>query len=219
MSEYHPTTDHLEDFVERSLPEGDRVIVESHLLGCPSCRARVEDVQSLFSALAGMRHFEPTVGFANRVMARVHVAPRAAWQEWTDRATALAARITPRTNYGWSIAVAMLALPVLLGGGAIAWLLSRDYITMQTLFAWTWEQVTGGVQAIGATAIAALLQTQVAAWIVANVTLLVESIGVTGVSTVLAAIGATTVYAAWFLYRNLFRSSNSRESRYVIYSF
>jgi anti-sigma factor RsiW len=215
---YHPAADRLEAFVEGSLEAGERVVLESHLRTCPGCQTQVEEWRALFTALASLPQFEPSIGFANRVMEHVRVAPRAAWQEWADRANALVTRVAPKTNYGWSLAAAFLALPIVLGGSAIAWLLSKSYITPDALVGYTRESVVEGLQGVGSTVIAAVMQTDIAAWVVANVGAVISTAGVTGLGVILAGSGSLTVLSSWVLYRNLFRSP-SRESDYALHSF
>ena len=218
MSEtYHPAADRLEAFVEGTLQAADRVVLDSHLMSCHECQAQVEEWRALFAALSRMPHFEPATGFANRVMAHVRVAPRTAWQEWGARANALVTQIAPKTNYGWSLAAAFLALPVILGASAVAWLLSKSYITPEALLGYTRQSLVEGLQGIGSTVLAAVLQTDLAAWVVANVGTLISTTGVTGLSVILAGAGASTVLSTWVLYRNLFRS-RSRESDYALFS-
>lgn len=219
MSEtQHPSADRLEAFVEGTLQAGDRVVLESHLLSCPACQTQVEEWRGLFSALASLPQFEPSLGFANRVMEQVRVAPRAAWQEWAERANALVTRIAPKTNYGWSLAVAFFALPIILGGSAIAWLISNSYISPDALLGYTRESLVQGLQGIGSTALGFVMQSDIAAWVVANVSAVVTTAGVTGLGAMFAGAGTMTVLSIWVLYRNLFRSP-SRESDYALYSF
>jgi anti-sigma factor RsiW len=215
---YHPTPDRLEAFVEGTLHGGDRVVLESHLLSCPACQGQVEEWRGLFSALAALPQFDPSIGFANRVMEQVRVAPRAAWQEWAERANALVTRVAPKTNYGWSLAAALLALPIVLGGSAIAWLVSKSYITTDALMGFTLESLVEGLQGVGSTAIAAAMQTDIAAWIVATVGAVINTAGVTGLGAILAGVGTLTVLSTWVLYRNLFRSP-PRQSDYALFSF
>ncbi|MBR9990422.1 MAG: zf-HC2 domain-containing protein [Gemmatimonadetes bacterium] len=218
MNEHnHPAADRLEAFVEGTLQDGDRAVLESHLLTCPACQTQVEEWRGLFSALSSLPQFDPSVGFANRVMEHVRIAPRAAWQEWTDRAGALAARIAPKTNYGWSLAVAFLALPILLGGSAIAWLVSKSYITTDALMGYTRDSIIEGLQGVGSTVITFVMQTELTAWVVANIGAVISTAGVTGLGAMLAGAGSLTVLSTWVLYRNLFRSP-SRESDYALYS-
>lgn len=217
-STQHPPADRLESFVEGTLQAGDRVVIESHLLGCPDCRIQVEEWRGLFAALATLPQFEPSLGFAERVMAGVRVSPRAAWQEWADRATALVARVAPKSNWGWSMAVALLALPVILGGSAIAWLISKSYISPEALWSYTRDSAVEGLQGVGSTVMSAILQTDIAAWLVARGSAFISSAGMSGVGVVLATAGAITLVSIWVLYRNLFRAP-SRESDYALYSF
>lgn len=214
----HPAADRLEAFAEGGLQAGDRVVLESHLTGCPTCQVQVDEWRALFAALRSLPQFEPSVGFASRVMAHVRVSPRTAWQEWASKVDALVASAAPKTNRGWSLAAALLALPVILGGSAIAWLVSRSYITADALMGYTRESLVEGLQGVGSTVIAAVMNTDIAAWVVTNVGTLIGTTGVTGLGAILAGAGASTVLSAWVLYRNLFRPP-SRQSDYALYSF
>jgi hypothetical protein len=219
MSEtYHPAAERLEAFVEGSLQAADHAVVESHLLSCPACQVQVEEWRALFAALEALPQFQPSLGFANRVMAGVRISPRAAWQEWAERAAALVARVTPTTNFGWSLAAALLALPVILGGSAIAWLISKSYISPDTLWTYGRESLVQGLQGVGSTLISTMLKTDVAAWIVAQGSTFIGSAGMTGVGALVAGAGALTMGSIWVLYRNLFRTP-PRESNYALYSF
>ena len=50
---------HLEAFVDRELPVNDEVLVESHLRWCTTCAARVEDLQTIATAVRGRGRREP----------------------------------------------------------------------------------------------------------------------------------------------------------------
>jgi hypothetical protein len=227
---HHPTAERLEAFVEGALQASDRVIVESHLLGCARCQSEVEEWRALFVALSGLPQFEPSVGFADRVMAGVRIrtqqgwqaswelALRGAWQQGAGRAGVLLDRVTPKTSFGWALAAALMALPMLLAGGAAAWLASRSYLTPEALWAFTSESLVDGLQGIGATAIGAALQTDFAAWLLLRGSEFVSNAGMTGIGALMAAAGLSTMLSIWVLYRNLFRTP-TRESDYVTYSF
>jgi anti-sigma factor RsiW len=231
----HPPAERLEAFVEGILDGGDRVVVESHLLGCPECRSAVEEWTALFTALAGLPQFEPAPGFTERVMAGVQLAGRAQaraarsraryWQSAqaaisaaADRAGASLGRLIPQTTFGWAMAAAFLSLPVVFAAAAMGWLVSRSYITPQSLWLFASNQAVAGVRSAGETAVATALQTDIAAWLVGQSATLLETAGFTGVGVLIAAAGATTVLSIWVLYRNLFRTP-TRESNYVSYSF
>jgi anti-sigma factor RsiW len=230
MEMQHPAAERLEAFVEGALERADRVVVESHLVGCPRCQAEVEEWRALFAALSGLPQFDPSLGFADRVMAGVRVRAASGWQSaweasWRDawqqsaaRAGALADRVTPRTSFGWGLAAALMALPVLLGGGVVAWLVSQSYLTPQTLWAWTSDTLVQGLQGIGTTAIGAVLQTDMATWLLSSGSEFVSTAGMTGIGLAMAVAGAATMLSVWVLYRNLFRTP-TRESHYVTYSF
>jgi anti-sigma factor RsiW len=230
MDTQHPTAERLEAFVECALERADRVIVESHLVGCPRCHAAVEEWKALFAALSSLPQFDPSIGFADRVMAgvRVHAAAgwqsawesswRSAWQQHAARAGTMLDRITPKTSFGWGLAAALLALPILLGGGVVAWLVSQSYLTPETLWAWSSETLVQGLQGVGTTAIGAVLQTELATWLLALGAEFVSTAGMTGIGLVMAMAGAATMLSIWVLYRNLFRTP-TRESHYVTYSF
>ncbi|CAN5747181.1 hypothetical protein BH23GEM9_BH23GEM9_11420 [soil metagenome] len=225
----HPTADHLEAFVEGVLEASDRVVLESHLLGCPECQAAVKEWQALFAALSELPQLEPKFGFADRVMARVRLAPRtarqsslqlaqAAVQKQLGRAGSAIERILPRTTFGWAMATAFLALPFLIGGALLAWLMSRSYITPASLWAFFSTQAVEGARSVGGAAVSAAMQTEVAAWLVARSADFLSTAGVTGLGVLIAAAAATTLLSIWVLYRNLIRSP-SRETHYASYSF
>lgn len=215
---YHPTTDRLEAFAEGSLDEAERVVVESHLLGCPRCDTEIEEWRALFAALSGLPQFEPQPGFAERVMAGVSYSPRFSWQEQAARVGQALTRVAPKTSFGWALATALMALPALLGGGTVAWLLQKEYITPQTLWAMASQWAVEGLQGVGSTTITAVSRTDAAIWVTERVTSFVSTAGVSGLGIIVAAAGATTILSVWILYRNLFRTP-ARESHYVSYSF
>jgi anti-sigma factor RsiW len=219
---FHPAADRLEAYVADSLDRADRVLVESHLLGCPGCQTAVEEWRALFAALDALPQLAPSAGFADHVMARVRKSRATAWQfgwqQQAARAGALAARVLPKTTFGWGLATAFLALPLLAGGALVAWLMTRSYLTPQTLWAFLTTTAVDGLQGVGRTAVGALLQTDVAAWITANAAGFLSTAGMTGVGALVASAGATIMLSIWILYRNLFRTP-TRESHYVTYSF
>lgn len=224
----HPAADRLEAFVEGVLDEADRVVVESHLLGCPQCQTSVEEWRALFAALAGVPLLDPSAGFADRVMARVRLAPAAgrAWswqsaqravQVQAVRAGTALGRLMPKTTFGWAVATAFMALPVVLGGALMAWLMSRSYITPASLWAFVSTQAVDAARSVGSTAVSTAMQTELAAWLYVQGAAFLERAGFTGVGIVLAVACLTTVMSIWILYRNLFRTP-TRESHYASYS-
>jgi anti-sigma factor RsiW len=227
----HPSAERLEAFAESTLPAGDRVVIESHVLGCPDCQTSVEEWRALFVALQGLPHFDPSPGFAERVMAGVHLAParrRArgwSWQSaqaavvaWGEETARAASRFLPRTTFGWAMATAFLSLPFVLVAAVMGWLVSKSYLTPQSLWAFASEQAAVGLRSLGETAVTTALQTNMAAWVVAQAVAFMERAGLPGVGVMLASAGLATVLSAWVLYRNLFRTP-ARDTNYASYSF
>lgn len=219
----HPEAEQLEAYAEGALDVADRAVVESHVLGCADCQGAVEEWRALFAALEGLPQLAPSVGFADRVMARVQVESRA--RMW--RAHALAqirtaahgvGRWMPQTTRGWAFATAMLGLPAILGSAVVAWLLSRDYVSGQALWIAARDTVDQGAQRLGAAFVQSLMQTDVMAWLVANTGEFLATTGMRGIGALIALAGVTTMVSIYVLYRNLFRTP-TRESHYVTYSF
>jgi anti-sigma factor RsiW len=220
MQPYHLTAERLEGYVEGLLDQAERAVVESHLAGCAGCRQEVDEWLALFAALSDLPELEPAPDFADRVMSRVRIAPRAQLQQWqrlVAGAGAAVSRFLPKTTFGWAVSVAFLSLPMLAVAAAVAWLLRNPYVEPATLWTFVAGRALDGVRVLGSSAAAAAMQTDVAAWTVARVTAL---LGGTGPTVLAAAAGATafmTMLSIWVLYRNLVRTP-SRDSRYALFS-
>jgi anti-sigma factor RsiW len=223
----HPPAEQLEAFVEGVLEAGDRAVVESHLVGCADCLSAVEEWQALFAALEGLPQFDPSPGFAERVMAGVRLGEAPArsrrwdWQSaqaavtaWAGGAAESAGRYLPRTTFGWAMATAFLSIPFVLAAAAAGWLVSRSYLTPGSLWVFASGQASSGLRSMGEHAVTAALQTDVAAWLVANAARFMEQAGLTGLGLLLASASAATVLSAWVLYRNLVRTP-SRSTSYA----
>lgn len=214
----HMDTERLQAYADGTIAESDRVVVASHLQACVLCAGAVEEWRSLFGTLAALPRLAPRPGFSDRVMARVQVRALPVWAPWLAQAQLLAERLAPKTSAGWALAAAMLALPILVGGGAIAWLLSHDYVTADGLRALLTERATSSLQTLGASALSSLMQTQLASWIVQQAGTIVANAGLRGLGLLAALCAALTLLSIYVLYRNLFRTP-TRESNYVSFSF
>src|SRR5436190_21890050 len=62
---------HLEACVDDELPMGDQILVESHLRWCSTCRARVEDLQVIRTAVRARAAGVDMPGRSERVLASV----------------------------------------------------------------------------------------------------------------------------------------------------
>jgi hypothetical protein len=219
MSELqHLSGDQLQTFVEGGLPDGDRVVIESHLVACLRCQSEAEEWRSVFASLSALPQFDPSLGFADRVIAGLKWAHATAALPWHVRAGQAIARVSPKTTRGWALAAAFLALPVVSVGLFMAWLMSHAYVTPRTLWAFTSDRGANALQSLGSGTIAWLMKTDVAAWTFSNGAALVQQVGMPGIGLLVATIAAATTLSIWVLYKNLFRSP-SREANYVSYSF
>lgn len=209
----HPTSELLEAYVEGSLQDSERVVLESHLLSCSYCQAEVEEWKALFAGLAALPHFEPGPDFADRVLAGVRLR-----QPWTVRVAELLRRLVPKTTVGWALVAACVALPFLVFGGVMAWLFTWPSITPQGLWLYARERLTDALLSLVGQAGAAVFESEVARSVVQWGRTWVATVDPSTVGAGLALFATLTLVSAWVLYQNLFRTP-ARERRYVSYSF
>ncbi|HSL69187.1 MAG TPA: zf-HC2 domain-containing protein [Longimicrobiales bacterium] len=209
---YHPTAERLEAFIEGGLEAGDRVVLESHVLGCPRCQTEVEQLRSLFAALARLERFSPKDGFVNRVMAHVRLP-----DPWYVRAGHYLQTFTPRTSRSWAFASAFLALPLIGLGTIMLWVLSKPYVTGEGLLAFTWQQISTTFSTLGRNLLSSAMQSDVTLALARLVDSVIAA-GLAGAGTVAVLFAALTAFSAWVLYQNLFRHQ-ARRSNYASYSF
>ena len=208
----HPAADRLEALVEGLLDQGDRVVVQSHLVGCSRCQSEVDELRALFGALARLQHFSPAAGFLNRVMARVRLP-----EPWYARAGDYLQRLAPRTSQGWAFASGLFALPLLGFSVITLWLLSKPYVTSEGLLAFTFNQIGSRASAVLSSAYSVILHSDVTFYLARALEPLVAN-GFRAAGTLAVLFASMTVLAAWVLYQNLFRNP-TRGSDYVSYSF
>jgi anti-sigma factor RsiW len=184
------------------MSDADRAVLESHLVGCTQCAGEVEEWRALFSALAAMPHLDPTPGFADRVMAGVRVH-----HPWPARLAALVRRLVPATTMGWFLVTVLLSLPALTMGGAVTWLISRPWLSLDALWIFITFRVEAALFALAKRAGAMVIESQATLWVVDAVKQLLTWLGVPGIGAA-AAIGAVLItLSIWTLYQNLFRDS------------
>ena len=219
----HPGSEALETYAEGAMEDADRAVLESHLMSCVRCQGEVEEWRSLFATLEILPRFAPSSGFAERVMARVRVPdPSAAWRTQVLAQVAAAGQRVghwlPRTTRGWAFVTALLAIPALIGGGLIVWLLTRSYVSADALWIAAVSTVDNGAQRLGSSLVSSAMQSSIATWLAANVGAFLETAGMRGLGIAIALASLLTVLSIYVLYRNLFRTP-TRESSYVTYSF
>lgn len=209
----HPTADRLSAYAEGDVADGDRAVLESHMVGCARCQAEVEEWRSLFAGLAALPQLAPSGGFADRVMGRVHIR-----QPWHARVAALVRRLVPHTTTGWTLAVAFLALPTLVTGGAMTWVFSQPWLSIQGVWLFVQDRAAGALVALGDRTATALVGSDLTLWLVDWANALVSEAGVGGLGAAAAALGTLLAASAWILYQNLIRTP-TRDRHYVSYSF
>lgn len=207
----HPGPDRLEAYVEGVLHDSDRVVVESHLVSCGRCRAEAEEWRAVFAALAALPRIEASPGFADRVMAGVRVP-----NPWMARLGALIRRLVPTGTAGWVLVTAFLALPALVGGGVVAWLLSRPSITAAGLWIFILERTVDGVRSLAGRAGSALLESGAALWVWNSAKSVLAGVGTVELGAAAAAFAVVMLLSLWILYDNLFRTS-TREKHYAMH--
>jgi anti-sigma factor RsiW len=213
----HPSSAMLQNFVEGTLVDADRAVLESHVLGCTSCQAEVEEWRSLFSMLATLPQFEPSIHFADNVMHHVQLP-----DPWYVRGLIFVGdrlqKVAPKTTRGWAFASACLALPFATFALFATWLLSKPYITPSNVFAFMFHRVEGLVSGVAQGAFASVLQTDIALFAARGLNAITTA-GVGTAGALFAGVAVATAASAYVLYQNLFRAEAHRNERYVTYSF
>jgi anti-sigma factor RsiW len=208
----HPTTERLESFVENALDEGQRRVVEAHVTSCPDCRVEVEELSSLFGALATLPRFTPSMAFADSVMARVRVR-----REAFAGASAWVERVTPHTTRGWATAAALLALPVIGATLLVSWVMSQPGVTPQGLWALSSELMGRAANSSWQWVWAEFAGTSLAAWLT-QAAALVQTVGRGEIGLAAILFATITAGSTYVLYQNLFRSE-ARRTEHATYVF
>lgn len=214
----HPTSERLQAFVDNTLDGGDRAVLESHLVGCTSCQKEVEEWRFLFSVLATMPQFAPAPKFADRVMAHITLP-----DPWYVRAAARARNqikvFVPKTTRGWAVATACIGLPMVIFGALAAWVLSKPYITWQSVLAFVMNRTESAIDSVMQGTLVNVMQSDVALFFARGLET-VTGAGAGAAGALALTVGAMTVLSVWFLYQNLFRTSTTRDKHtYASYSF
>lgn len=208
----HPTPDRLEAYVERTLDEADRAVMESHLAGCVRCETEVAELRTLFEALAAMPELSPSTGFADRVLQGVRIRrPVLEWlNDWIER-------LTPSTNRGWALTTAVVAMPALVTAALAWWVLSHPAVTGQELWLFATSRAAGALAAGWQVTLSTFAGSTLAVWL-ASLLDLAESVGRGGLGLAAVMFATMTLGSVYVLYENLFRP-NARRAEHASYSF
>lgn len=209
----HPEPQRLEAYVEGALSEAERAVVDSHLMTCARCEAAAEEWRTLFAQLAALPRPAPAAGFADRVLAGVRVH-----RPWAERAGEWVGRLMPQTTRGWAIAAAIVALPVLAGYGAAAWLYSRPWFSAQGLWLFVRARAVETLVAGADWAGGVVMGNTVAIWVGERGQAVLAGAGLAEIGLGLGVIAALFALSAWVVYRNVFRTP-TRGVHYASYCF
>lgn len=208
----HPSAEALEAFVEGALGARDRALVRNHLMGCARCDSDAEEWRSLFVVLRTLPRFAPAPGFAERVMASVHV-----YRPWYTELRGFIEWLLPRTTWGWATAAAIFALPVVAGVTFVAWLLSKSYVTAHGLWVFATDRFAAAAGTVLSGMSTRFMETAIGMWAARGVEA-ASTAGTWQIGILAAGATAATAVSTWVFYRFLFRSTD-RGSNHVTFSF
>jgi hypothetical protein len=121
-SSEHPADWTLELLAEGALAPEEQTRVTAHVEHCERCAAEVDIYRTLFSAMAALPRFAPSLNFADTVMARVTITPPTVVPEW------LTAWL-PSTRRGWALLLGLSLAPALPLIALVAWILWNPQVT------------------------------------------------------------------------------------------
>lgn len=199
----HPSGERLQDFVGGALPARKAAQVSEHLEGCAACAREAEAWRATFARLQTLERLAPSAGFADLVMARVHVpAPAPARVPEWRRALAWLGTLVPQTRQAWA-AVSGVALTPAVTLGLVVWtVFSHPTLTLGSLASFAWWKATD----LAAVAWQALASTAMESAGLFSIYSFLGSLPLSpaALAGAFAVLSLGTVTACWVLYRNLF---------------
>ena len=114
----------LDELAEGTLSNSERGPAEAHLRQCSLCTAELDASRAVIAALGALPRFDPSLSFADAVMARV-VLPGAA----TAPAAARRRRWVPQTGRGWMLVLAAVLAPLAPLVPFLTWLFGHPGVT------------------------------------------------------------------------------------------
>jgi anti-sigma factor RsiW len=203
----HASAERLQELLEGMLPARADARLQAHLRSCEACGAEADAWHAVFGALDGLDRFEPSEGFAARVMdgfairapapARVP-APAPVWSPLV----AAARRLVPRTRRAWAALSGIAVTPAVTVALVFYAVFSHPTLTPSALASYLWWQITD----VGAWAWNGMSSFALESAPLFDAYALVESVA----SKPLLAAGGLLIYAAAcafalrVLYRQLF---------------
>jgi hypothetical protein len=145
----------LEQLAEGGLSHVERTLAEKHLRQCARCAAEMQSARALLAALSALPQLDPSPSFADAVMSRVVVAPRAAPAAVAAPAEA-DRRWLPRARRGWMMLLALILVPLPVLAGLGTWMGGDPVSGMGALWGgvrgWardvSWNLLSEGIEAL-----------------------------------------------------------------------
>lgn len=211
----HPSSERLEALIEGNLDEAEQSVLNSHVLGCPRCQTELEEWRSLFTALSSLPQLEPSLRFAEQIMAAISLpVPLPA------KVTSIFRRFVPKSKTGWTLAGLVLALPVIFTGVVVTWIMSQPWLTLEGLLVFTYGRVAGAATMFVNYLGRELLTSAPALLIGRSAQKLIAEAGAGQLGILIAGLATLTLLSVWILYRFLFRTTTTRDTtNYASYSF
>lgn len=198
----HPAAEELEAYVDGSLPDAERAVLESHVNSCPRCAAEVDEWRALFAALSSLPHLDPTPGFADRVMAGVQIR-----RPLSIKVAELLRRLLPTSTTGWVLVTALLALPVLGTAGILARLPAQPWLTPENIWLFIRARAADAVLSLAGRAGMAVLESNTASVLIQWGQGVLSRVGTAELGMAAAGFAVLAALSAWILYQNLFGTS------------
>jgi anti-sigma factor RsiW len=135
----------LQDFVDAALPARAMARIQAHVSGCAGCAGEAEAWQGVVARLDTLERHEPSQGFADRVMVGLKAAPAGAAVmtrpiRW--RVAAAARRLVPQTREAWAALTGIAVTPAVTVGLMFYAVFSHPTLTLGSLAAFVWWQMT-----------------------------------------------------------------------------
>ena len=141
----------LQDLVDGTLPERVVARIDAHVADCIVCTRELKAWRSVSAQLNGLERLAPSEHFRDRVMealaashAKKAIGPQRAW----SRAAAWAWRLVPQTRQTLAALAGIAVTPMVIVGLIAYAVFSHPTLTIGSLLAFTWWQVSDA--AIGA---------------------------------------------------------------------
>ena len=200
----HVSVQGIQDLLENQLARGTRLRVEAHLGSCTDCESLVREWATLFSRIEEIPRLEPSRGFAERVMAEVQVVAiaevsRTPKTGWLERALGAGRALLPSSPKGWAVAGALFAAPSVGLIAAVAAVVAHPLLSLRELvlfLSWRASEL-GGLA--WAWSLDVLTATPGVYQMMEALRALTETPGLAAAGVL--ALWATTMTAAWVLYR------------------